>query len=221
MSGPAASQGRGQRGGRGGRGGHEEDRGGRGRGGRGRGRGQRPQTGRVDADGNPVRLDKDGKPIAGASRMDGRDGQLRGRGGAGRGGEDRFRGERGAAHGGYDRRSGTGRGRRPQEKKDGAGKFNTGEKVEYKRKDADGEADAPVEESKAPAEESKEESKEEVKEEKKAEEPEYVEEVIGVSWEDFNRTRQATSKAQAREPEKISGKVQALAETKAKQSTVL
>jgi len=177
MSGPAQSQGRGQRGGRGARGGQEEERGGRGRGGRGgRGRGDRPQTAKVDADGNQVRLDKDGRPITGASRMDGKDGQFRGRGRDR--GDGRWRGESGAAHGGYDRRSGTGRGRRPQEKKDGAGKFNTGEKVEYKKKD-DGTETAPAEEAKAPAEESKEEAKEEVKEEKKPEEPEYVEEVIG------------------------------------------
>jgi len=220
--------GRGQRGGRGGRGGAEGgDRGARGvRGGRGgRGRGDRPATGqRRDADGAPVRLDADGKPIRGASRNDGS--AYRGRGGRDPA-DARYRGRDGAAHEGYERRSGAGRGtRKPAEKKDGAGRFGTGQVYKVKSPEdeaAAGEGNAEAaDEAKAPAQEAKEEAKEEVKEEKKADEPQYTEEIVGVSLEDFmgGRTHLVREKGVARAPEQLTGKVASNQDAKTKQSTV-
>ena len=66
----------------------------------------------------------------------------------------------------------------------------------------------PAEEAKGPAEESKGEAKEEVKEEKKADEPQYTEEILGVSLEDFmgGRTHLQKGRAEARAPEQLTGK---------------
>ena len=79
----------------------------------------------------------------------------------------------------------------------------------------------PAEEGKVPAEESKEDAKEEVKEEKKAEEPQYTEEILGVSLDDFmgGRTHLQKAKAQARAPEQVTGNVAGLHDSKVKQST--
>lgn len=65
-----------------------------------------------------------------------------------------------------------------------------------------------AEEAKGPAEESKGEAKEEVKEEKKADEPQYTEEILGVSLEDFmgGRTHLVKGRAEARAPEQLTGK---------------
>jgi hypothetical protein len=150
-----------QRGGRGGfegrgRGGEGRGRGGRGgegRGGRGRGGAdgqaeRRPRTAqapKLDADGNPIKQ-KEHKKFEGKPRQE----------------EHPF-----------DRRSGTGRGRRPVDKKEGHGKFNTGDKehVAYKKKGETGE-DAPAEE--------------EVKEAKvEAPVPEPEMEIIGFSLDEF------------------------------------
>jgi len=173
------------RGGRGGRGG--EGRGGErgGRGGRGGNRGGRGGA-RLDADGNPIaNQNRERKPFAGKPRED--------------------------AHP-MDRQSGTGRGRRAENKRDGHGKGNWGDRadVTYKKKGEEGEAVA--------SEEKKEEAKE-----VKPEEPKVVvkTEVIGVSMDDFFQNRQKLGRAQAREAEGIKGqKVEALASEKVKQSTV-
>ena len=144
----------------------EERRGGRGGRGRGAhsGRGAHHVT-RLDQDGNPVRDQghKERRPFTGKPRE--------------------------GAHP-YDRRSGTGRGRRPENKRDGHGKGNWGDNQEqvYKQKGTD-----ENEERKAEGEEEKVEKKEEPKKEEKEEEKvQIVEEVIGVSLDDFLQTRNAT-----------------------------
>ena len=80
----------------------------------------------------------------------------------------------------------------------------------------------PVEEAKVAAEDTKEDAKEDVKEEKKAEEPQYTEEILGVSLDDFmgTRTHLQKSRAQARAPEQLTGNVANLKDSKVKQSTV-
>jgi len=151
------------------------------RGGRGAARPEGDRRGRGGRGGaRPVRLDADGNKI-----------------GAGSNNRERrpFTGKpREDAHP-MDRKDGTGRGRRPQVKKDGAGKGNVGlgEDQIYKRK---GEENAPEEEKKeeAPREEEKPEPK-----------VQYKEEVIGVSMDDFFGARKATGRAQAREAEGVKG----------------
>lgn len=66
-----------------------------------------------------------------------------------------------------------------------------------------------TEETKAAAGEPEAEAKKPVKEEKKEAEPEYVEEILGVSLDDFMAGRTATEKARARDPEQITGKTKA------------
>jgi hypothetical protein len=156
------------RGGRGGamRGG---DRGGRGGDRGGRGRGDRPRTAapRLDADGNPIRQErKERQPFRGKPREE--------------------------AHP-YDRKSGTGRGRRPEDKREGHGKFNTGDKetVTYKQKGTVGEdgEEAPVEE-------------------KKVAEPEPVVvemETIGYSMEEYLANKMFKGKKEARNAEGVKG----------------
>jgi len=141
------------------KGGKEASRGGRGRG------GTYPRGGRGGA--RPVRMDADGNKI-----------------GAGSNARERvpFAGKpREEAHP-MDRKSGTGRGRRPQNKRDGAGKGNVGmrDDVAYKKKVDDGEE----QKTEDKPEEKQEEAQEE---EKKEEEPKVIvkTEVIGISMDDF------------------------------------
>lgn len=164
-------------------------------GGRGRGRG----NGRGGRGGNITRLDQDGNPVREHANKE----------------RQPFAGKpREGAHP-YDRKSGTGRGRRPENKRDGHGKGNWGDNQEqvYKQKGTDeGDERKPEEEEKK-----KEEPKE--KEEEKVQ---VIEEVIGVSLDDFKQTRNATQKKEARQAEGIKGaKVEAHADEKEKQSTVL
>jgi len=90
-----------------------------------------------------------------------------------------------------DRRSGTGRGRKPEDKREGHGRANVGDREDkvYKRRGETGE-------------EPKEgETVEEVKvEEPKVEEPKVIikTEVIGVSMDDFFQGRQRATKKEAR-----------------------
>lgn len=179
--------GRGERGSRGGeRGGRGGERGGRGRGERGGRGGERgPRPVRTDADGNPIREENEIKrrPYTGKPREE--------------------------AHP-MDRKSGTGRGRRPINKKDGHGKGNVGqsEDVAYKKKNEDGTEEAV--------------QAEEPKEEKKEEEPKVIikEEVIGVSMDDFLGTRARVGPKQGRDAEGVKGvKVEGLKDEKVKQST--
>jgi hypothetical protein len=169
------------------RGGARGARGGRGthsRGGRG---GARPV--RLDADGNKVGAgsnNRERRPFTGKPRED--------------------------AHP-MDRKSGTGRGRRPQNKRDGHGKGNVGqsEDVAYKKKQETG---------------AEEGAAEETKEEKPVEEeqPKVIvkTEVIGVSMDDFFSGRQRVGRKEGREAEGVKdAKVQANAEEKVKQATVL
>jgi hypothetical protein len=156
------------------RGGERGGRGGRGgeRGGRGRG-GDRPKTAivRTDADGNPLAdTRKERQPFRGKPREEGHP---------------------------FDRRSGTGRGRRPEDKRDGHGKFNTGDKetVTYKQKKSvpeEAPAETPVE---APVEE------------KKVPEPEPVVEMetIGYSMEEYLANKNFKGKKEARAAEGIKG----------------
>ncbi len=168
---------------RGGRGAARPDGDRRGRGGRG---GARPV--RLDADGNKVGAgsnNRERRPFTGKPREEGHP---------------------------MDRRDGTGRGRRPVVKKDGAGKGNVGlgEDQVYKRK---GEENAPEEETKveAPREEAREPVEPKVQ---------YKEEVIGVSMDDFFGNRTKTGRAQAREAEGLKGqKVQENTDVKVQQST--
>lgn len=91
----------------------------------------------------------------------------------------------------YDRRDGTGKGNRG-DKKEGAGQGNWGTKNEvvYKKKDAD-----TVE-----AEEGK--TTEELKAAEPVEEKEkFIEEVIGVSYEDYFKDKKKTTKLEARTAE--------------------
>lgn len=165
-------RGRGGRGGRGGEGGEYRGRGGegRGRGGRGRGGGDRPRTGyKLDADGNKVQFQERGPP-------------------------GKFEGKPRENWHPFDKESGAGRGRRPTDRKGGAGKFNTGERPDraYKRKGEDGEAEPKAEGAPADGEEAKgEDAPVEVEEEKKEEKPkeEVIEEIIGYSLDDFRKTK--------------------------------
>lgn len=107
----------------------------------------------------------------------------------------------------YDRKDGTGAGKRG-DKKGGHGRANWGRDGEYRQK---GE---PKEEKEAkPEEEKKEKEEEEVK---------YIEEIIGVSMEDYFKERVVTQKkAPGREAQKISAKVEEKKEGKEKQSTTV
>lgn len=172
-----------RRGGRGGRG--VASRGGQySRGGRG---GARPV--RMDADGNKVGAGsnaRERRPFTGKPRED--------------------------AHP-MDRQSGTGRGRKPQNKRDGHGKGNVGQRddVAYKKKTDE----QPAEETPA---------QEEQKEAPKEEEPKVIikEEVIGISMDDFFANRQRVGRKEGREAEGVKGsKVLANESEKVKQSTVL
>lgn len=124
-----------------------------------------------------------------------------------------------------DKQSGMGRGRKPNDRKGGAGKANWGERedVTYKRKreqvkGEDGEVKEPKEgeeeeEAKveAPVEEVK---KEEIKEE-------VVEEILGVSLADFRKDRNYGNRAEARAAEGMKDKKAEIATAdKIKQSTV-
>jgi len=156
-------------------------RGGRGGGGRG---GDRPRTaGRGGGDRpqgqRPPRLDQDGNPIRGA-----RGGRGAQRGGD-RGGRGNFTGE--GKEG--DRKDRTGRANRGN-KKDGEGRANWGgdNEREYKKKSAD-EATEPVEEVKVARDPS----------------PQYIEEIIGVSLDDFFKGYKGTQKKEARAAEGIKG----------------
>ena len=87
------------------------DRGRGGRGGRGRGDGPRePREPRLDAEGNPIK-EREHKPFRGKPREEGHP---------------------------YDRKSGAGRGRKPDDKKGGHGRFNDGDKPAYKPKNQEG-----------------------------------------------------------------------------------
>lgn len=193
--GEGGPRGRGDRGNRGDRGGP-----------RGRG-GARPRTGvpRLDAEGNPVvELDK--------RQREGFQGKARG------------------DHP-YDKHSGAGRGtRKPAERKGGHGKGNWGDRPDaaHKRGRTDGDQgeDANREQTDAPdtsaLAEDKPEKVEKVEEEKVPESEQVVEEVIGVSLDDFLKTKTFKAKAQARQAEGIKdAKVQALGREKEKQSTML
>lgn len=124
-----------------------------------------------------------------------------------------------------DKQSGMGRGRKPTDRKGGAGKGNWGERedVTYKRKreqikGEDGEVKEPKEgegeEAKveAPVEEEK---KEEIKEE-------VVEEILGVSLADFRKDRNYGNRAEARAAEGMKDKKAEIATAvKVNQSTML
>jgi len=118
------------------------------------------------------------------------------------------------------RRSGTGRGRKPTDKKDGHGKGNWGDKPDgtYKRK-------GDVEEEKV-ADANEEVKAEEVVEEKppKVEEPkvEYVEEIIGYSLDEVLANKKVVGRKEARAAEGIKGqKVQEVGETKTEKASTL
>jgi hypothetical protein len=158
-----------------------------------------PRPQRLDADGNPVkyqpRLDADGNPIRSERRE-----------------RQPFRGKPREEGHPFDRQSGAGRGRRPVEKKDGAGKFSEGYKpdVAYKKKTDEGEDGEEV-----PAEEEKVNRAPVVTET-------IIEEVIGVSLEDFFKTRAVVGKKEARKAEGVQGKKVTQHEpTKENQSTQL
>lgn len=107
-------------------------------------------------------------------------------------------------HGGFDRRDGTGKRERARK----TGGENPAKM--YKKKDAD------------TIEAAESATIEEQKEETKAEEPKEVEEIIGVSLDDFLADKAQTIKKEGRGAEKISGvKVQAKASEKEHHSTVL
>lgn len=114
-----------------------------------------------------------------------------------------------------DRQSGTGRGRR-ENKRDGHGKGNWGQKedVQYKKKGEE-----------PPAEEGKKEDPAPSKEEEKEKEEDKVvikTEIIGVSMDDFLGGKNRREKKEGRQAEGIKGaKVAAFNEEKQKQSTVL
>ena len=107
----------------------------------------------------------------------------------------------------YDRQDGTGKGRRG-DKKGGHGKANWGaqdDKV-YKKK----------------GEETEEKKAEETVEEKKEPEPQYVEEIVGYSLEDFLADKSYGTAKEARKAEGVKDKnTKAHGEAKEKQSTVL
>ena len=95
------------------------------------------------------------------------------------------------------------------DKKEGHGKGNWGKEGVYKKKDEET-ADKPAEAEEAP-----------VAEEKKQAEPEYVEEILGFSLDDFLSGKSAVGgKKEARAAEKLATKVETGGE-KHKQSTVL
>lgn len=134
----------------------------RGRGGRGGRGGERGGRGRGGADGfrrprTAVHTDADGNPVENRER----------------GQRQPFRGKAREEGHPYDRQDGTGKGRRG-DKKGGHGKANWGDRDDkvYKKKGEE-------------TEEKKDEKAEEPVEEKKEKEPEYVEEVIGYSLDDF------------------------------------
>lgn len=163
------------------------------RGGRGeRGGRGRGGAGRGGAGGRPrtaARTDGDGNPVGGERRE-----------------RKPFAGKaREEAHP-FDRRDGTGKARRG-DKKDGHGKGNWGKDGVYKKKEEEGTAEKPAEQE-APAEE-----------EKKEAEPEYVEEILGVSLDDFLGGKQQVGPKAGRAAEKLSQKVEAAGD-KQKQSTV-
>lgn len=201
---PQTGRGRGDGGprGRGDRG-HRGDRGGP----RGRG-GPRPRTGvtRLDAEGNPV-VELDKRPREG------------------------FQGKTRGDHP-YDKHSGYGRGtRKPAERKGGHGKGNWGDRPEaaHKRGKPPAEGDDANQAQAQPAEasalaeaEDKPEKVEKAEEEKVPESEKVVEEIIGVSLDDFLKTKTFKAKAQARQSEGIKdAKVEALGREKEKQSTLL
>jgi hypothetical protein len=168
---------------RGGRGG-ERGRGGRGgRGGDRGGRGGAPRPVRMDADGNPIGAGdkpRERRPFAGKPREE--------------------------AHP-MDKHSGAGRGRRAENKRDGHGKGNWGDKEEvaYKKKGEAGEEEEKVTE-------------------KKVEEPKVIvkEEIVGVSIDDFFAGKDRKGKAEARATEGIKGaKVEQNQGEKVHQSTVM
>lgn len=187
-------------------------RGDRGRGGdrggpRGRG-GARPRTGvtRLGADGEPV-VELDKRPREG------------------------FQGKARGDHP-YDKHSGAGRGtRKPAERKGGHGKGNWGDRPDaaHKRGQAGAEADA-QDQAQAPdtsaLAEEKPEKADKVEEEKVPEAEKVVEEIIGVSLDDFLKTKTFKAKAQARQSEgikdaKVVDAKAALGREKEKQSTML
>lgn len=107
----------------------------------------------------------------------------------------------------FDRRDGTGKANRG-DKKAGHGKGNWGKEGVYKKKEEDT-AEKPAE------------TEEPVEEEKKEAEPEYVEEILGYSLDDFLSGKQVTGgPKEARAAEKLALKVEAAAD-KTKQSTLL
>jgi len=162
------------------------------RGGRGGNRGGRGA--RLDADGNPIApQNRERRPFTGKPRED--------------------------AHP-MDRQSGTGRGRRAENKRDGHGKGNWGDRadVTYKKKGEEG-TEAPA--TTTPAEETKVEEK---KEEPKVEEPKVIikEEIIGVSIDDYFQNKGKLARAQGRDAEGIKGaKVEARTDAKERQATLL
>jgi plasminogen activator inhibitor 1 RNA-binding protein len=107
----------------------------------------------------------------------------------------------------YDRRDGTGKANRG-DKKGGHGKGNWGKEGVYKKKEEDT-AEKPAETTEEP-----------VEEEKKEAEPEYVEEILGFSLDDFLSGKQTVGPKEGRAAEKLTQKVEAGGE-KQKQSTVL
>ena len=153
------------------------ERGNRGRGGRG---GARPV--RMDADGNMIGAGdkpRERRPFTGKPREEGHP---------------------------MDRQSGAGRGNRPENKRDGHGKGNWGDKEDktYKKKGEAGEEEEKVEE-------------------KKEEEPKVTvkTEVIGVSMDDFFAGRERKTKAEARAAEGIKGaKIVEVKSEKVHQTTV-
>lgn len=120
------------------------------------------------------------------------------------------------------RRSGTGRGRRAVEKKDGHGKGNWGDKPDgtYKRKGQEGSEDKPVEQV-----EEVEEKKEEPKvEEPKVEEPkvQYVEEILGYSLDEVLGKKATVAKKDKRAAEGIKGqKIEEVTGSKAEKASTL
>lgn len=109
----------------------------------------------------------------------------------------------------YDRKDGTGKGRRG-DKKDGHGKGNWGKEGGVYKQKGEETAEKPAEKEEAV-----------VEEEKKQPEPEYREEILGYSLDDFLAGKQTTSKKEGRAADKLTQKVEARGGEKEKQSTVL
>lgn len=194
--GEGGPRGRGERGNRGDRGGP-----------RGRG-GPRPRTGvtRVGADGEVV-VELDKRPREG------------------------FQGKTRGDHP-YDKHSGAGRGtRKPADRKGGHGKGNWGDRPDAAHKrgtaGAEGEQQDPAQAADASALAGEKPAKAEKVEEEKVPEPEnVVEEIIGVSLDDFLKTKTFKGKAQARQSEgikdaKVLDGEKALARPKDKAATLL